>query len=125
MKYTGPERQSRMIPRWHNLIIAIGCFLIAGFLFLLMGCTHSWQGVCRHKALFANFVVGEYYPVYTIIGTTKSGERHAQSILFLEVKGSTVFVGGMEFELKNITISDSAEFSEYMGSLGRVRVVPD
>ena len=114
-----------MIPRHHNLIIAIGYFLIAGFLFLLMGCTHSWQGVCRQKALFANSVVGEYYPVYTIIGTTKSGERHAQSILFLKVKGSTVFVGSMEHDLKNITISDSAEFTEYMGSLERVRVKSD
>ena len=32
-----------MIPRYHNLIIAIGCFLIAGFLFLLMGCTYIPQ----------------------------------------------------------------------------------
>ena len=27
-----------MIPRYHNLIIAIGCFLIAGFLFSFIGC---------------------------------------------------------------------------------------
>ena len=81
-----------MIPRYHNLIIAIGCFLIAVTAF---SCTHSWQGVCRHKALFANSVVGEYYPVYTIIGETESGERHAQSILFLEVVGSEVIVGRM------------------------------
>ena len=114
-----------MIPRYHNLIIAIRCFLIAGFLFLLMGCTHSWQGVCRQKALFANSVVGEYYPVYTMVGTTKSGERHAQSILFLEVVGSEVIVGRMEHELSNIEISGSKVFTRYMESLGRVRVVPD
>ena len=66
-----------MIPRYHNLIIAIGCFLIAGFLLLLVECTHSWQGVCRHKALFANLVVGEYYPVYTITGATAGAGKVA------------------------------------------------
>ena len=114
-----------MIPRYHNLIIAIGCFLIAGFLLSLMSCTHSWQGVCRHKALFANSVVGEYYPVYTMIGTTKSGERHAQSILFLEVVGIEVIVGSMEHPLVNIEIVEAKRFTEYMGSLGRVRVKSD
>ena len=114
-----------MIPHHHNLIIAIWCFLIAATAFMLTDCTHSWQGVCRHNALFANSVVGEHYPVYTIIGETESGERHAQSILFLEVVGSEVIVGRREYELKNIEGMKAKEYTEYMGSLGRVRVIPD
>ena len=113
-----------MIPRHHNLLIAIGCFLIAVTV-LMMGCTHSWQGVCRHNSLFANSVVGEHYPVYTLIGETEDGRPHAQSCLFLEVYGDTVYVGSMEHKLCNITISDSREFTKYMGSLKRVRVMPD
>ena len=66
-----------MIPRWHNILIAVICLLMGTYLITLMGCAPSRKGVCRHKALFANSVVGEYFPVYTVIGKTETGEYHA------------------------------------------------
>ena len=61
--------------------------------------------------------MGEHYPVYTLIGETESGERHAQSILFLEVVGSEVIVGNMEHKMGNIQVMLAGEYAEYMGSL--------
>ncbi len=45
---------------------------------LIAGCAHTWEPVCRHKAMYAALVVGEQYPVRIVTGTTSTG-RHAQA----------------------------------------------
>jgi len=49
---------------------------------LLCGCAQTWQPKCRHDAMYAALVVGEFYPVRIVSGTTKTG-RHAQAQAYI------------------------------------------
>ncbi|KKS26148.1 MAG: hypothetical protein UU87_C0003G0068 [Parcubacteria group bacterium GW2011_GWA2_42_11] len=50
---------------------------------LSTGCATSFQGVCRHEAIYAVSVVGERYPVRIAVGKSAVPEGHSQAQAFI------------------------------------------
>ena len=102
----------------HKLLTtALKCFVISFIAFMcliLCNCAPSWNGVCRHNALYASAVV-EGFPTYVMVGELLDGSQsHAQAFLFLCVTGSTVEVGYLEHRMKNIRIYTEREYQVFL-----------
>ena len=60
-------------------IIIISLCLIVN----LASCCHTWQPVCRHRAMICAMTVGEKYPVRIVRGLSRSG-LHVQAQAFTD-----------------------------------------
>ena len=52
--------------------------IFALIVFFCCGCGHTWQPVCRHRAVFSAITVGEQYPVRIARGLTLQADGRAE-----------------------------------------------
>lgn len=83
------------------------CFAIALIAALFISCAPTWQGVCRHDALYCASVVGEQHETRVVIGHTGKG-YHAQAQVWIDdkwqwlsKKGSSVFISSQDYQMED------------------------
>lgn len=104
---SGKSYSDKTVSRWVRAILIAGFVLLAvAILISIFGCASPQpypykvgKPWCRHNAIFAAAVCGEYYPVKIVVGKTANG-GHAQARCqiegtweWLQVRNGEVYIG--------------------------------